>query len=110
MAVDYTRFPSPCYILEEEKLRNNLRLIRHVQDEAGVEIILAFKAFSMWKAFPIVREYLGGATGSSLHEARLCYEEMNTRAHVYSPVYFPEEFTELMGYASHMTFNSLGQY
>lgn len=110
MTVDYAQFPSPCYVLEEEKLRNNLRLIRHVQDEAGVEIILAFKAFSMWKVFPIVREYLGGATGSSLHEARLCFEEMKTRAHVYSPVYFPEEFAELMGYASHMTFNSLGQY
>lgn len=110
MGVDYSRFPSPCYVLEEEKLRANLALIRKVQDEAGIEIILAFKAFSMWKAFPIVREYLGGATGSSLHEARLCLEEMKTRAHVYAPVYFQDEFNELMNYASHITFNSLNQY
>lgn len=110
MPVDYSRFPSPCYVLEEEKLRKNLALIRQVQDEAGIEIILAFKAFSMWKAFPIVREYLGGATGSSLHEARLCFEEMKTKAHVYAPVYMPDEFEELMTYASHVTFNSLHQF
>lgn len=110
MPVDYSHFPSPSFVLEEEKLRRNLALIRKVQDEAGIEIILAFKAFAMWKAFPIVREYLGGATGSSLHEARLCYEEMKTRAHVYAPVYMPDEFQELMTYASHITFNSLNQF
>ncbi len=110
MPVDYSRFPSPSFVLEEEKLRNNLALIRQVQDDAGIEIILAFKAFAMWKAFPIVREYLGGATGSSLHEARLCFEEMKARAHVYAPVYMPDEFEELMTYASHITFNSLNQF
>ncbi|MCF8237828.1 MAG: carboxynorspermidine decarboxylase [Saprospiraceae bacterium] len=110
MPVDYSQFPSPCFILEEEKLRRNLALIHRVQNEAGIEIILAFKAFAMWKAFPIIREYIGGATGSSLHEARLCYEEMKTRAHVYAPVYLRNEFGELMSYASNITFNSLSQW
>ncbi len=110
MPVDYSLFPSPCYILEEEKLRRNLELIRKVQNESGIEIILAFKAFAMWKAFPIIREYIGGATGSSLHEARLCFEEMKARAHVYAPVYMKDEFKELMQYASHITFNSLSQW
>lgn len=110
MAIDYARFPSPCYILDESRLRANLSLIREVQEAAGVEIILAFKGFAMWKVFPIVREYLSGATASSLHEARLCYEEMGVRAHTYAPAYVPEEFEEILGYSSHVTFNSLNQY
>jgi carboxynorspermidine decarboxylase len=64
----------------------------------------------MWSAFPLVRQYLGGATASSLHEARLCFEEMKTRAHVYSPVYFESEFDELMNYTSHIVFNSFNQF
>lgn len=110
MAIDYDRFPSPCYILDESRLRSNLALIRKVQDQAGVNIILAFKGFAMWKVFPIVREFLSGATASSLHEARLCFEEMGVPAHVYSPAYFPDEFDELLGYTSHLTFNSLTQF
>lgn len=110
MAIDYRRFPSPCYILDEERLRGNLALIHRVQQEAGVDIILAFKGFAMWKSFPIVREYLPGATASSLHEARLCFEEMGVLAHTYSPAYFPDEFEAMLGYSSHITFNSLSQY
>ena len=110
MTVDYDRFPSPCYILDENRLRANLALIDGVQQAAGVEIILAFKGFAMWKAFHIVREYLPGATASSLHEARLCYEEMGMPAHTYAAAYIPEEFEEILGYSSHITFNSLGQY
>jgi len=64
----------------------------------------------MWSAFPLVREYLSGATASSLNETRLCFEEMKTRAHVYSPVYFEEEFKELLSYSSHIVFNSFNQF
>ena len=91
-------------------MRANLSLIDKVQKEAGVEVILAFKGFAMWKTFHIVREYLPGATASSLHEARLCFEEMGVPAHTYSAVYFEDEFQEIMGYSSHITFNSLHQF
>lgn len=91
-------------------LRQNLELIRGVQERAGVSIILALKGFAMWKVFPIVAEYLKGATASSLHEARLIFEEMGVRAHTYSPAYLPSEFEEIMRYSSHITFNSLAQY
>jgi carboxynorspermidine decarboxylase len=64
----------------------------------------------MWSAFPLVRKYLNGATASSLFEARLCFEEMKTRAHVYSPGYFENEFDELMKYSSHIVFNSINQF
>lgn len=110
MPIDHSQFPSPCYILDESRFRRNLEIIRSVSERAGVDIILAFKGFSMWKVFPIVREYISGATASSLHEARLCFEEMGVSAHVYSPAYLPDEFEELLGYASHLTFNSLRQF
>jgi carboxynorspermidine decarboxylase len=64
----------------------------------------------MWSVFPLVREYLSGAAASSLFEARLCFEEMKTRAHVYSPVYFENDFDELMNYSSHIVFNSISQF
>lgn len=97
-------------MLDEKLLRKNLELIDRVQTEAGIEIILAFKGFAMWSAFPLVRQYLRGATASSLNEARLCYEEMKTRAHTYSPVYRESEFGELMAYSSHIVFNSFAQF
>ncbi|MDD4226325.1 MAG: carboxynorspermidine decarboxylase [Mariniphaga sp.] len=108
--MDYSKLPSPAFVLDEKLLRKNLELIDWVQQEADVQIILAFKGFAMWSAFPMVRRYLKGATASSLNEARLCYEEMKTRAHVYSPVYFENEFDALLEYTSHIVFNSLTQY
>ncbi|MFV0591381.1 MAG: carboxynorspermidine decarboxylase [Draconibacterium sp.] len=108
--MNYQEIPSPAFVLDEKLLRKNLELINRVQNEAGIEIILAFKGFAMWSAFPVVREYLKGATASSLNEARLCFEEMKTRAHTYSPVYLENEFEELMGYSSHIVFNSFRQF
>jgi carboxynorspermidine decarboxylase len=108
--LDYSKIPSPAFVLDEKLLRKNLELIHRVQKEAEIEIILAFKGFAMWSVFPLVRQYLKGATASSLNEARLCFEEMKTRAHVYSPVYFENEFDELLGYTSHMVFNSISQF
>ncbi|MCY1722955.1 carboxynorspermidine decarboxylase [Prolixibacteraceae bacterium Z1-6] len=108
--MDYSKIPSPAFVLDEKLLRKNLELINRVQKEAGIEIILAFKGFAMWSAFPLVREYVSGATASSLYEARLCFEEMKTRAHVYSPVYFEKEFDELLSYSNHIVFNSFNQF
>ncbi|MDX9811497.1 MAG: carboxynorspermidine decarboxylase [Bacteroidales bacterium] len=110
MSIDYGKIPSPCYVIEEERLRKNLSLIRHVSQESGAEIILAFKGFAMWGVFPVVREYISGAAASSAGEARLCFEEMGSKAHTYSPVYKEDEFREIASLSSHITFNSLDQY
>jgi carboxynorspermidine decarboxylase len=110
MAIDFSQIPSPCYVLEEKLLLKNLELINRVQTQSGAEIILALKGFSMYKMFPMVKKYLSGATASSLNEARLIFEEMDCLAHSYAPAYKPEEFEELMGYSSHITFNSLNQF
>ena len=105
----YPEISSPAYVLEESLLINNLKLLQRVQQEAGVEIICALKGFSFYHVFPTVKQYLGGATASSLHEARLAFEEMGKKCHAYTPAYLPAEFDEFMSYASHMTFNSLNQ-
>ena len=73
--------------MEEELLRKNLSLIKSVADRAGVEIILAFKSFAMWRSFPIFREYVEHSTASSVYEARLAFEEFGSKAHTYSPAY-----------------------
>lgn len=110
MTINYEIIPSPCYVIEEERLRKNVSLIRHVSEETGAEIILAFKGFAMWGVFPIIREYIKGASASSLNEARLCREEMGAYAHTYSPVYKSNEFESILELSSHLTFNSLAQY
>ncbi len=97
-------------MIDEERFRKNLSLIKHVSDESGVEIILAFKGFAMWGVFPILKEYISGAAASSLDEARLCFEEIGSRAHTYSPVYVMSDFNSIMKYSSHITFNSLNQF
>jgi carboxynorspermidine decarboxylase len=101
---------TPIYIIEEKKLRKNLALIADVAKKADVEIILAFKAFALWKTFPIFREYINSTTASSLSEARLAKEEFGTKAHTFSPAYTDDEIDEIVSCSSHLTFNSLSQY
>ena len=108
--IDNNEIPSPCYVMEEELLRRNLSLIKWVKDTAGVDIILAFKSFAMWKSFPIVREYITCSTASSKFEAQLAYEELGSLAHTYSPAYTEADFPAILKYSSHITFNSLSQY
>ena len=102
--------PNPCYVMEEDKLRRNLSLIRDVSRRADVNIILAFKAFALWKSFGVFREYIQSTTASSLYEARLAKEEFGEKAHTYSPAYVDEEFDDIVKCSSHITFNSLSQY
>ena len=106
----YRDIHTPVYVLEEDKLRRNLALIKDVANRADVEIILAFKAYALWKTFPIFREYISGTTASSLSEARLAMEEFGSPAHTYSPAYTDGEVADIARCSSHLTFNSLTQY
>ena len=101
---------TPYYRIEERLLRNNLALIRRTADEAGVEFILAFKAFALWKTFFISRDYIAHTTASSPNEARLAFEEFGSKAHTYSPAYEDKDFDTIMRCSSHITFNSLQQF
>ena len=102
--------PTPFYIIYEDKLRRNLSLINRVEREAGVNIIMAFKANALWRTFPIVREYNRDFTASSLNELRLGNDELGGEAHVYCSVYTEATIDEFLSRATHLTFNSLGQW
>lgn len=110
MTLDIARIPTPCYVLEEEKLRANLALMDRVQRESGGKIILALKGYAMWSTFPIIQEVLHGCTASSLNEARLAAEEFGKEVHVYAPAYSEAEFPEILKLAHHVTFNSFSQW
>lgn len=102
--------PSPCFVLNENKLVQNLEIIDRVQKEADIEIILAFKGFAMWSVFPALKKYISGATASSLNEVKLCNEEMGVKSHSYCVAYDHSEFEDIVSNSSHITFNSLSQY
>ncbi len=110
MPIDYNEIPSPCFILDETALKSNLQILDLVQQEAGVKIICALKGFAFWHSFPLLKQYLSGATASSLNEARLISEEMGMNAHTYCPIFLEEEFKDVLIYSSHITFNSFSQW
>ena len=113
MIVDKTTFKGidrPMYILEEERLKHNLALIKDVADRTGVDIILAFKAYALWKTFPIFRKHIHSTTASSLFEARMAVEKFGEKAHTFSPAYTDYEIDEIAHCSSHLSFNSLSQY
>lgn len=106
----YPGIPSPSFILEERLLKNNLETIKKAGQLSGVEIILALKGFAAWKSFPLIKEYIQSAAASSLHEARLIYEELGLKAHTYCPAFREEDFKEICMYSETIIFNSLAQY
>lgn len=103
-------FPTPYYIVYEERLRRNFSLITEVERRAGVNIIMAFKANALWRTFEILREYNRDFTASSLNELQLGVEELGGEAHVYCPVYTDATIDQFLSHASHITFNSLSQW
>ncbi|MDE6218143.1 MAG: carboxynorspermidine decarboxylase [Muribaculaceae bacterium] len=102
--------PTPYYIVYEERLRRNLEVITHVEREAGVKIIMAFKANALWKTFPVIKEYVSASTASSLNEMRLSLDYLGNDVHAYCPVYTDETFPEFLKGCSHITFNSIAQF
>ena len=113
MKVDLNTFKEikrPMFVMEECRLRENLSLIRSVSERTGVDIILAFKAYALWKTFPVFREYISSTTASSLSEARMAFDKFGQKAHTYSPAYTSYEIDEIASCSSHLTFNSLSQY
>ncbi|MDR2581808.1 MAG: carboxynorspermidine decarboxylase [Fibromonadaceae bacterium] len=107
--IDYSVVPSPCYVLEEKRLVRNLEILNRVQREGKAKVICALKGFSFWNVFPLVAEYLNGATASSLNETLLA-KEMGREVHVCAPAYRANEIEQILSCASHITFNSFSQW
>ncbi len=107
---DLSNVPTPCYVLDEARLIQNLAVLDAVQERTGCKIIMALKGFAMFSVFPLIREHLRGVAASSLHEARLGYEEFGREVHVFAPAYREAEFDELLAYSNHLVFNSFSQW
>lgn len=100
---------TPCYVIQEEKLKENLQILKDLRERTGCRILLAQKAFSMYSVYPLIGEYLDGTTASGLYEARLGCEEMGRENHIFSPAYREEEMEEILKYCGHVVFNSPAQ-
>ncbi len=100
---------TPCYVIQEAKLKENLQILKGLRERTGCRILLAQKAFSMYSVYPLIGEYLDGTTASGLYEARLGYEEMGRENHIFSPAYREEEMEEILKYCGHVVFNSPAQ-
>jgi len=109
MPIDFNKIQTPCYVMDELLLRNNLELIKKVKEAAAIDILVAFKAFSNWGVFPIFKEYGLGASASSINEARLAFEELGVKAHTYSPAFEDRYIEDILKYSSHISFNSINQ-
>ena len=106
----FDKVKTPCYVVDEKKLKENLSILRDVEQRSGAHILLAQKAFSMFSLYPLIGKYLSGTTASGLYEARLGHEEMGKENHVFAPAYKKEHMEELVKICDHIIFNSFGQY
>ncbi len=110
MKYNMNNVPTPCYVIDEAALVKNLKILHRVEEETGCHVLLAQKAFSNYEFYPLVAQYISGATASGLFEARLAHEEMDGENHVFSPAYKDDEFDELLDICDHIVFNSFSQW
>ena len=107
---DTIKLPSPCWILEEKKLKNNLKLIATIKEKSGAKVLLALKGYALWKSFPLIKPYLDGCCASGLHEAKLATETFGKEVHTYSPAFKEDEIEKIAQISHHLVFNSSSQF
>lgn len=107
---DLSRVPSPCFVVDEVKLRENLQILKSLSDDSGAEILLALKAFSMWSMAPMIGDYLAGTCASGLWEAKLARAHYGGKLATYAPAFKPSEFSYIAALSDHVVFNSLAQF
>ena len=108
--LDLKRLPSPCFVVDECAIEENLRLLAHLQRESGARILLALKAFSMWSLAPLVARYLSGTCASGLHEARLGREAYGGELHTFCAAFTEPDLREVLQISDHVVFNSHAQW
>lgn len=107
---DATRVPSPCFVIDEIAIENNLKVLKRIQDESGAKILLALKAFSMFSLAPLISRYLQGVCASGIHEARLGAEFFKGEVHTYSAAFNETDLAAVLAISNHVVFNSFGQW
>lgn len=107
---DINDLPSPCWLLEENKLHKNMEILHRVKDKSGAKILLALKGYALWKSFDIMRPTLDGCCASGLHEAKLAFEEFGKEVHTYSPAFKESDINEIATISHHLVFNTPNQF
>ena len=108
--IDYTLLPSPCWLLEESKLIENVKQLNSIKKQSGAKILLALKGYALWQSFESIKPYLDGCCASGLHEAKLASETFQKEVHTYAPAFKEEEIHEIATISHHLVFNSPSQY
>ena len=108
--LDTRRLPSPCFVVDEVAIEENLRVLQRVQQASGARVLLALKAFSMWSLAPLVSKYLSGTCASGVHEAKLGREYFGGEVHTYSAAYSEPDLKEVLTLSDHVVFNSPAQW
>ncbi len=107
---DINDLPSPCWLLEENKLHKNMEILHNIKDKSGAKILLALKGYALWKSFDIMRPILDGCCASGLHEAKLASEEFGKEVHTYSPAFKESDINEIATISHHLVFNTPNQF
>lgn len=108
--IDTTNIQTPCFVIDEDRIKDNLTIIDRVQKEADCKMLLALKAYAVYTTFPLMKQTLQGVCAGSLHEARLGREEFRKEVHTYSPAFKEEEFQNILGFSDYVVFNSFSQF
>ncbi|GAA6924215.1 carboxynorspermidine decarboxylase [Helicobacter pylori] len=111
----YSAIPTPCYVLESERLEKNAKILEIVRQQSGAKVLLALKGYAFWREFGILRQKLNGCCASGLYEAKLAFEEFGGRESqkeicVYSPAFKEAEMSAILPLATSIVFNSFYQY
>ena len=101
---------TPCFVVDERLLADNLKILEQVKQRTGCKILLALKCFAMPRVFGQLARVLDGVCASSPHEARLGREAFNKEVHTFSAAYAERDVASLIRTTDHMVFNSFGQY
>lgn len=101
---------TPCYVIDECRIEQNLKILDCVQQASGAKVLLALKAFSMYELAPLVMKYLQGVCASGLNEAKLGREEFKGEVHTYCAAFRPHEFDDIVSLSNHVIFNSISQW
>jgi len=107
---DTKRVPSPCFVVDEIAIENNLKILADVAARSGAKVLLALKAFSMFSLAPLIRGYLSGTCASGLHEARLAKEEFGGEVHTFSAAFSEHELRQILELSDYVVFNSFQQW
>ena len=108
--LDLSRLPSPCFVIDEIILTENLQILKDIATAADTKILLALKAFSMWSLAPLINDYLAGCCASGLWEAQLAKKYFAGELSSFATAFKPSEIEEIATLSSHVVFNNLSQH